>query len=226
MTENTGRGGRGRGGRGGRGRGGRGRGEGRGGRGGEGRGGRGRGKAERKEKRRQRQQEAEAKKAADEDAYFRQCQIEAKKQKESGNKAKLAKDDTSKEREEELFGKQMVTGINFEKYNEIKVDVKVPNKKKIGKPMENFANLKHLTPQLKKNIELMKYSQPTPIQKNAIPQAMAGEDLMCCAQTGSGRYRLFTCCDVSTVKIGASSSNEFHLSLFFKEKPVPFCCLS
>ena len=88
----------------------------------------------------------------------------------------------------------MVKGINFEKYNEIKVEVKVPGNKEVGSPMEDFSNLKHLTPELKKNIELMKYSQPTPIQKNAIPQAMAGEDLMCCAQTGSGMYNIVYFC--------------------------------
>lgn len=180
-----GRGGRGRG-RGGRGGGGRGNG-GRGNGGGDG-GGRGKmSKVDRKAGRRQRQQQAESKKAADEDAYFRKCQIEAKNQKKSGNKAKLAKDETSKELEEKLFGRQMVVGINFGKYNDIKVDVKLPNNsKEEAVSMDDFSKLKHLTPRLQKNIELMNYTQPTPIQKNAIPLAMAGQDLMCCAQTGSG----------------------------------------
>ena len=135
---------------------------------------------ERKAGRRQKQLDAMAKKAAEEDAYFRECQIQAQK-----NKPKLSKDDTK--REDELFGKQMVKGINFEKYNQIKVEVKVPKSHKDAvAPMEDFSKLPHLTPQLKKNIQLMKYTHPTPIQKNAIPQAMGGEDLMCCAQTGSG----------------------------------------
>jgi superfamily II DNA/RNA helicase len=137
-----------------------------------------------------------AKKASDEDQYFRQCQNEArkKKQHQANNKdAPMSKADTTA-RETELFGKQIVKGINFEKYNEIKVEVKVPDGSTANNtvsPMENFANLNHLTPQLKKNIQLMKYSHPTPIQKNAIPMVMAGEDLMCCAQTGSGKTCAF-----------------------------------
>jgi hypothetical protein len=34
-------------------------------------------------------------------------------------------------------------------------------------------------------IKLMKYTNPTPIQKHAIPLGMAEVDLMCCAQTVS-----------------------------------------
>jgi len=44
-------------------------------------------------------------------------------------------------------------------------------------------------------IKLMKYNNPTPIQKHAIPLGMAGVDLMCCAQTVSSihmRYAAIT----------------------------------
>jgi hypothetical protein len=136
------------------------------------------------------------KKAKEEDDYFRNCQREARSK---NNKKVGSKDDTSPAREEELFGKQIVKGINFEKYNEIKVEVKVPtddtsnNGKQAVSAMEDFANLPHLNSQLKRNIQLMKYTHPTPIQKWAIPFAMSGEDLMSCAQTGSGKLvDLFT----------------------------------
>jgi ATP-dependent RNA helicase DDX3X len=37
----------------------------------------------------------------------------------------------------------------------------------------------------------MNYVKPTPIQKHALPLALAGCDLMCCAQTGSGKTAAF-----------------------------------
>lgn len=40
-----------------------------------------------------------------------------------------------------------------------------------------------LEPFIKRNIKLMKYEKPTPIQKHAIPLGLEGLDLMCCAQT-------------------------------------------
>jgi len=35
------------------------------------------------------------------------------------------------------------------------------------------------------NIELTKYTKPTPVQKYAIPVVLKGRDLMACAQTGA-----------------------------------------
>ena len=47
-----------------------------------------------------------------------------------------------------------------------------------------FAELESQVPAyVTQNIQLMKYTNPTPIQKHAVPLGLAGVDLMCCAQT-------------------------------------------
>lgn len=122
-----------------------------------------------------------AKKAKEEDDYFRSCQKEAAREKS------ISKPSNDSTREQELFAQQGSQGINFGKYDDIQVEVKLPSKgNNQFKAMQDFDELK-LTPQLKRNAALMNYKQPTPIQRNAIPLSMAGHDLMCCAQTGSGK---------------------------------------
>lgn len=81
----------------------------------------------------------------------------------------------------------MNTGINFEKYNDIPVEMSGNN---CVDPIDNFED-SGLHIRLLKNIKLAKYSMPTPVQKNAIPIIKAGRDLMACAQTGSGKTAAF-----------------------------------
>lgn len=81
----------------------------------------------------------------------------------------------------------MSQGINFEKYNDIPVEMSGNN---CVTPIEDFA-ASDLHPRLLKNIELAKYTNPTPVQKNAIPIIIAERDLMACAQTGSGKTAAF-----------------------------------
>lgn len=173
-------------------------------------------KQDRKAFRRQKQLDTMAKKAQAEDDYFRECQREAQKQSKDGKRkgSTAKKDDTNKEREAELFAQQIVKGINFDKYNDIKVEVKVgKNANANVKTMDDFSNLQHLDVQLMKNIRLMKYTHPTPIQKNAIPLAMDGEDLMCCAQTGSGKTCAFLLPVVAaTVRQQQQKQNEKNVS--------------
>lgn len=89
--------------------------------------------------------------------------------------------------ETELFGtkddpKFQSTGINFDNYDEIPVEASgndVPEAVTVfGPPLEEH---------LLNNIELARYTKPTPVQKYSIPIVANGRDLMACAQTGSGK---------------------------------------
>lgn len=81
----------------------------------------------------------------------------------------------------------MNTGINFDKYNDIPVEMSGNN---CVSAIESFEQ-SGLHIRLLKNIKLAKYSTPTPVQKNATPIIKAGRDLMACAQTGSGKTAAF-----------------------------------
>jgi ATP-dependent RNA helicase DDX3X len=53
-------------------------------------------------------------------------------------------------------------------------------------PYNDFT-LESVGEALLRNLALMKYTKPTPVQKYSIPIGMAGGDMMACAQTGSGK---------------------------------------
>lgn len=156
----------------------------------------------RKMARRTKQLEAMEKKAKAEDDYFRECCLEAvaaRTQQQQPNKNQLEAKSLA------LFGKQGAQGINFAKYGDIKVEVKPGIVAQNGKKKNSnnnvadevnsmvfseFHELK-LPPTISSNIKLMNYDKSTPIQRHAIPLGLAGYDLMCCAQTGSGKTCAF-----------------------------------
>uniref|UniRef100_A0A7S4JE29 RNA helicase n=1 Tax=Odontella aurita TaxID=265563 RepID=A0A7S4JE29_9STRA len=136
-----------------------------------------------KDRRRQRQSVAVQRKADAEAEYFRQCQSEEIQR--SRNQPRRGRP------EAELFSKQVSAGINFDRYDRIDVELKGPGSDEVP-PLVAFSDLGPKLPGfLSKNVGLMGYESPTPIQKYAVPLALAGRDLMCCAQTGSGKTCAF-----------------------------------
>ncbi|KAH8549613.1 P-loop containing nucleoside triphosphate hydrolase protein [Umbelopsis sp. PMI_123] len=90
--------------------------------------------------------------------------------------------------EHELFGApddtdRQHTGINFEKYDDIPVEASGTD---VPEPITQFTS-PPLDQHLLSNIDLARYTTPTPVQKYSIPIVEAGRDLMACAQTGSGK---------------------------------------
>lgn len=86
-----------------------------------------------------------------------------------------------------MFTGGISTGMNFDKYDIMQVNVTGEN---IPKPIEHFEN-SGLRQLLLDNIHKSSYMRPTPVQKHALPIVMAGRDLMACAQTGSGKTAAF-----------------------------------
>lgn len=88
-----------------------------------------------------------------------------------------------------MFSTAIHAGINFDKFDEIEVNVSGDGAQSI-KPIKTFAEAE-LREFLIQNVEKSGYTKPTPIQKHAIPIIMAKRDLMGCAQTGSGKTAAF-----------------------------------
>lgn len=82
---------------------------------------------------------------------------------------------------------QEIAVINFDAYEDIPVEA---TGEKVPPPANTFAEI-DLGDALNLNIQRCKYVKPTPIQRHAIPIALAGRDLMACAQTGSGKTAAF-----------------------------------
>lgn len=86
-----------------------------------------------------------------------------------------------------MFAGGISTGMNFDKYDIMHVNVTGEN---VPIPVERFedSGLRQL---LLDNIHRSGYLKPTPVQKHSIPIIIAGRDLMACAQTGSGKTAAF-----------------------------------
>jgi len=87
------------------------------------------------------------------------------------------------------------SGIDFDLY--ASVPVRVSGDKSEHIPVcysfeELYSEFKDMIPEsLIQNVRRCCYKCPTPVQKYAIPVGLAGRDVMCCAQTGSGKTAAF-----------------------------------
>ncbi|CAI5670560.1 DEAD-box helicase 3 X-linked a isoform X8 [Oreochromis niloticus] len=88
--------------------------------------------------------------------------------------------------EHELFSGSN-TGINFEKYDDIPVEATGSS---CPPHIESFHDV-DMGEIIMGNINLSRYTRPTPVQKYAIPIIKSKRDLMACAQTGSGKTAAF-----------------------------------
>lgn len=86
-------------------------------------------------------------------------------------------------------------GLNFSKYEQVPVDISgskanaIPVCKTF---LDIFTMFKDFMPQaLEDNLKRCGYTTPTPVQKFAIPCGLVSRDVMCCAQTGSGKTAAF-----------------------------------
>ncbi|XP_044916682.1 probable ATP-dependent RNA helicase DDX4 isoform X8 [Felis catus] len=79
------------------------------------------------------------------------------------------------------------TGINFDKYDTILVEVSGHD----APPAILTFEEANLCQTLNNNIAKAGYTKLTPVQKYSIPIILAGRDLMACAQTGSGKTAAF-----------------------------------
>ncbi|TPX55707.1 hypothetical protein PhCBS80983_g05080 [Powellomyces hirtus] len=89
--------------------------------------------------------------------------------------------------EQQLYGAQHNSGINFEKYDDIPVEASGHD---APEPIVDFAN-SLLDELAKSNVKLAGYHHPTPVQKHSVAIVTSGRDLMACAQTGSGKTAAF-----------------------------------
>eukprot|EP01039_Chlorochromonas_danica_P015240 gene15240-17892_t len=71
--------------------------------------------------------------------------------------------------------------------------------------MTTFAEL-GLSPSIVQTVTETGYTQPTPIQEQAIPVALAGRDVLGIAQTGTGKTAAFTLPMIDRLSAGRSKA--------------------
>nr|XP_036878211.1 probable ATP-dependent RNA helicase DDX4 isoform X1 [Manis javanica] len=107
------------------------------------------------------------------------------------------------------------TGINFDKYDSILVEVSGHD---VPPAILTFEEAK-LCQTLNNNIAKAGYTKLTPVQKYSIPIILAGRDLMACAQTGSGKTAAFL------LPILAHMMSDGITASRFKELQEPECII-
>nr|ACJ64200.1 vasa [Halocynthia roretzi] len=89
--------------------------------------------------------------------------------------------------EEKLMYSTVQTGLHFDNYDTIPVEVTGEN------PPGGISSFDEadLPETVRQNIRKANYKKPTPVQKYSIPIVNSDRDLMACAQTGSGKTAAF-----------------------------------
>lgn len=119
--------------------------------------------------------------------------------------------ESEREPVEKLF-EQAHSGINFDKFDDIPVEVMGGQ---VPPPLQSFAELDGvLESSVLENIKRSGYNTPTPVQKHGIPIVLAALDVMACAQTGMLVLSFLLMCSCShEVHIGSGKTAAFLVPL-------------
>ncbi|CAG5122587.1 unnamed protein product, partial [Candidula unifasciata] len=112
------------------------------------------------------------------------------------------------DKEEDIFHSDVHKGINFDKYDDIPVEVSGRDQCGLISSFDEAG----FFPTFLRNVKRANYTKPTPIQKYSIPIIMAGRDLMACAQTGSGKTAAFLL-PVLTAMVNQGLTTDRHQSV-------------
>lgn len=106
-------------------------------------------------------------------------------------------------------------GIAFDKYDDIPVE-RSGNEVDDIPVLNSFAEIFDIFAMpafVQRNVELLKYTRPTPVQKYALSTGLVGRDMAVCSQTGSGKSASFLMPTVSILdeSVGLeNTSTTFH----------------
>ncbi|CAF2098759.1 unnamed protein product, partial [Rotaria magnacalcarata] len=118
--------------------------------------------------------------------------------------------------EDGIFGEAVTRGENFGKYHVAHVQCTPPDK---VKPIELYEEA-NLGTQILSNIRRAQFKEPTAIQRFTIPCIRQQDDIMACAQTGSGKTAAFLLPIISNLlSYNADELNEN------QRPPAPLCLI-
>ncbi|KAJ3082206.1 DEAD (Asp-Glu-Ala-Asp) box polypeptide 52, partial [Quaeritorhiza haematococci] len=135
------------------------------------------------------------------DSKKKQQEKQQRKAKETANKDEEGSLDSEDEEEEGLKPMTAEEVKTFRNQNRIRVyGTDVPN---LVRSFEELSDT--LLPFLRKNLTTHQYTEPTPIQMQAIPIMLNSRDIMACAPTGSGKTVAFMLPILQSLKAPAKS---------------------
>ena len=94
------------------------------------------------------------------------------------------------------------------------------NRKREYLSMQSFTELP-ISPYTQERLSLAKFSIPTPMQAAAIPQALAGKDVLATAQTGTGKTLAFLIPVIERLLGGNLTNREFQRWCWFPRASWP-----